>query len=512
MDIDCREAEECVQGDEETIIMRTKEQMCKWVASLLILLALFCFLSIGIANAGSYTYTLSGGPSSVAPLVVDDDLEVRVNEKIVFIDNDHVSTHDGRAIWKGEPITFSASPGDVLRIIATNPGSVDIELSPLYLHVNGQSLKLSDGVPNTRSEKYEFFNESFTISIPAPLVSILDYSPSPVHGEDDFYVKVSWSNIPVGWKLVVSLEESDLNFTRLADDVSKTVSGSGEATFTLKVYPTTEPHSEAKVCACLYNEKGEWTGVFDKKNITINPKPDIPRKYLYLGAIALALILLPLIIYRKGKKRPKPTEEPVKKGKAEETKIPETEIAKSKVWVNVDKPTKTCTIHADEGCTYVKDRQETPFKGVGELKRDGGWISFNSVDEARNWCQSKYTRYEIKSCKLCDTGVSPEAVKAELKKTFSEKDAARLANTFRIVQEIRSSYCNTDTKAREINKEFDLLKMYFTEKEFLAEIENIQRRINAELRENERLDEKHVEAVKYFCEKFTEMWIARFLR
>ncbi|MCK4736268.1 MAG: hypothetical protein KAT65_27695, partial [Methanophagales archaeon] len=113
---------------------------------------------------------------------------------------------------------------------------------------------------------------------------------------------------------------------------------------------------------------------------------------------------------------------------------------------------------------------------------------------------------------LCDTGVSPEAVKAELKKTFSGKDAARLANTFRISQEIRSSYCNTDTTAKEINKEFDLLKIYLTEKEFLDEIESIQRRTNAELREDERLDEKHVEEVKGFCEKFTEMWIARFLR
>jgi DNA-binding beta-propeller fold protein YncE len=113
---------------------------------------------------------------------------------------------------------------------------------------------------------------------------------------------------------------------------------------------------------------------------------------------------------------------------------------------------------------------------------------------------------------LCDTGVSPEAVKMELKKTFSEKDAARLANTFRVVQEIRSGYCSTDTTAREINKEFDLLKMYFTEKDFLAEIDNIQRRLNAELREDERLDDKHVEAVNAFCEKFTEMWIAMFLR
>jgi|GEM_PF-3269192 len=113
---------------------------------------------------------------------------------------------------------------------------------------------------------------------------------------------------------------------------------------------------------------------------------------------------------------------------------------------------------------------------------------------------------------LCDAGVSSEAVKAELKKTFSEKDAARLANTFRIAQEIRSSYCNTDTTAREINKEFDVLKMYLTENEFLDEVEGIQRKINAELREDERLDDKHVKEVKDFCEKFTEMWIARFLR
>jgi len=113
---------------------------------------------------------------------------------------------------------------------------------------------------------------------------------------------------------------------------------------------------------------------------------------------------------------------------------------------------------------------------------------------------------------LCDAGVSPEAVKAELKKTFPEKDAARLANAFRIAQEIRSSYCNTNTKASEISKEFDILKMYLSEKEFLDEVEGIQRRINAELREDERLDDKHVEEVKDFCDKFTEMWIAKFLR
>ncbi len=106
----------------------------------------------------------------------------------------------------------------------------------------------------------------------------------------------------------------------------------------------------------------------------------------------------------------------------------------------------------------------------------------------------------------------PEEVRERLREIYPEKDAARLANTFRVVQEIRSRYCNTDTTAREINKEFDLLKMYLTEREFLDGIESIQGKINAELREDERLDERHVEEVKNFCEKFTEMWIARFLK
>jgi len=99
-----------------------------------------------------------------------------------------------------------------------------------------------------------------------------------------------------------------------------------------------------------------------------------------------------------------------------------------------------------------------------------------------------------------------------LKNTYPEKDAARLANAFRIAQDIRNNYCNTATTASEISKEFDILKMYLNEKEFLDEVEGIQRRINAELRKDERLDDKHVEEVKDFCEKFTEMWIARFLR
>ena len=103
-----------------------------------------------------------------------------------------------------------------------------------------------------------------------PTISILDY-PSSLHGGEEFYVKMSWNNIPAGWKLVVSLEESETDYTRLAEsDASKIVSGSGEETFKLKVKLTTESHDQAKVCACLY-EGTEWKNVVEKKDVTVYP-------------------------------------------------------------------------------------------------------------------------------------------------------------------------------------------------------------------------------------------------
>ncbi|MCK4734257.1 MAG: PQQ-binding-like beta-propeller repeat protein, partial [Methanophagales archaeon] len=60
---------------------------------------------------------------------------------------------------------------------------------------------------------------------------------------------------------------------------------------------------------------------------------------------------------------------------------------------------------------------------------------------------------------LCDTGVSPEAVKVELKKTFSEKDAARLALSFKTIQEL-DRMCNQDIKTEEYLDKLSVLKNY----------------------------------------------------
>ncbi|MGB7531431.1 MAG: RICIN domain-containing protein [Halobacteriota archaeon] len=357
--------------------MKTKEQMRKWAAILPILLviALFYFLSAGLANADSYTYTLSGGPSSETPLVVDDDLEVKVNGKTVLIDNDGVSTQDGRATWKGAPITFSASPSDTLRIIATNPGGVDIELSSLYLHVNGQSLKLSDGVPKTQSDVYEFFNESFTISLLTPLVSILDYSPSPVHGGADLNVKVSWSNIPVGWKLVVSLEESEGNITRLTEDVSKVVSGSGEETFKLKVYLTKETHGEAKVCACFYNEKGEWTGIFDKKNIIVYPKTSITIiPTLIFGIIALIILITGIFVVRR-KMTSNTKQKPSRSRKLNRKTL--SELSKLMAYILRHDKKQGFPVDLDENCYAKVDQLVKAISSIGKWR----WINRKHIEE-----------------------------------------------------------------------------------------------------------------------------------
>ena len=74
-----------------------------------------------------------------------------------------------------------------------------------------------------------------------------------------------------------------------------------------------------------------------------------------------------------------------------------------KYWMNVDKPTKTCVLHI-EGCLYEKQKKETKWKGVGSLKRDGGWLRFNSPQEAgkffaETWKKRGFT-YQ-KGCSKC---------------------------------------------------------------------------------------------------------------
>ena len=70
------------------------------------------------------------------------------------------------------------------------------------------------------------------------------------------------------------------------------------------------------------------------------------------------------------------------------------------VWLNIDKPTKKCTLHTEDCCAWVIRQEETPLKGWGSLRRDGGWLSFNDAAQAREYSRTEYPNYTIGTCKL----------------------------------------------------------------------------------------------------------------
>lgn len=73
--------------------------------------------------------------------------------------------------------------------------------------------------------------------------------------------------------------------------------------------------------------------------------------------------------------------------------------AKNPVWVNVDKPTKKCTIHSGQSCTFVKKwvpKMPTPYKSLGlPLSRDGGWIEFGKLGDAEKYCRKEFSDYTV---------------------------------------------------------------------------------------------------------------------
>ncbi len=71
-------------------------------------------------------------------------------------------------------------------------------------------------------------------------------------------------------------------------------------------------------------------------------------------------------------------------------------------WMNVDIPTRQCTLHRS-GCTYERRKRATPYKGIGHLGRDGGWLSFSSEQEARDYFSRHFLPqgYQFVRCSYC---------------------------------------------------------------------------------------------------------------
>ena len=74
-------------------------------------------------------------------------------------------------------------------------------------------------------------------------------------------------------------------------------------------------------------------------------------------------------------------------------------------WVHVYNPLKECVIHTGQ-CYYVHSfaiGKGTQYQGVNELKRDGGWFQFESLEDAqmnyrREWKQKGYILTEQCYC------------------------------------------------------------------------------------------------------------------
>ncbi len=112
---------------------------------------------------------------------------------------------------------------------------------------------------------------------------------------------------------------------------------------------------------------------------------------------------------------------------------------------------------------------------------------------------------------LCDAGVSAEAVKAELKKTFSEKDAARLSLAFKIVQEL-DRMCNQEAKTEEYLDKLSVLKNYtegFSDM-FTNRVKEFARFMKQE--QLGYLDDEYKGKVRRFCTNLIDVWISEFLK
>ena len=112
---------------------------------------------------------------------------------------------------------------------------------------------------------------------------------------------------------------------------------------------------------------------------------------------------------------------------------------------------------------------------------------------------------------LCDVRMSPEAVKPELKKTFSEKDAARLTSAFKTVQEM-DRMCNYDTKTEKYLDKLLVLKNYT---EGFSDTFTKQVVVFARFMKEEQLgylDDEYKGKVRRFCTNLFDVFTNEFLK
>ncbi|UYZ39582.1 MAG: hypothetical protein N2V74_00755 [Candidatus Methanospirare jalkutatii] len=113
---------------------------------------------------------------------------------------------------------------------------------------------------------------------------------------------------------------------------------------------------------------------------------------------------------------------------------------------------------------------------------------------------------------LCDARTDAEALRVELEKIYTKRDAARLALAFKIIQEMDRMCERSVAKTGEFLEKLSLLKDY-TEGlsgKFTKQVEEFARFMKEE--QFEYLDEKYKMRVKNLCTRLIDIWISEFLK
>ena len=68
-------------------------------------------------------------------------------------------------------------------------------------------------------------------------------------------------------------------------------------------------------------------------------------------------------------------------------------MSQTKYWLHIDKREMRCTLHID-GCKFTDAaRHGSKWKEFGSVGQWGGWISFDSQEEAKQAYNKKYSYY-----------------------------------------------------------------------------------------------------------------------
>jgi len=81
-----------------------------------------------------------------------------------------------------------------------------------------------------------------------------------------------------------------------------------------------------------------------------------------------------------------------------------------------------------------------------------------------------------------------------------------------MILDINTHYCNVDTRARDIDARLGILKQYLTDEPMLAEVNELQRRIAAELDWDDFSQESQIWEVRDLCHRLVERWISQLMK